>query len=266
MRAKTPGLTMHASPEQTCLFDARPQRVDRLLCLGLLGLAGIGLLMESFALLIDDDWLFGLHSIISLDYSQNLPQWYYTILLIAGAVLSGLAFTLDRDAAPNRKRWIVLASFCVILALSEFADLGDIARDVFRVVSQPEFYETLLHHHPQLAWAGSAFIVLLLLLAIPDIFAGLRGLVRLSGPTRSRLVLAAGVLIAAPHIDKLSVPKTQTSPTIIAELARLASPGFDIIESSAMILGASLIVSAVVCELFEHSSSSARRRLSIRFS
>lgn len=218
---------------------------------GLLLLLGIG--AESLAILLDDDWLFGLFPIVSLQYSQNLPTWALTMLFAAAGSLAGLLYAIDRAQGRPSVRWLGLGGAMLGASLETFADMGTGMgagmMGLLRAVLGPAALADLLLRHPFVAMFALGLAAVLGGCVLVVGYRSLKAWWSLPPASRRCLALGVAVLAAAPWIEARSLPlgalsADETLPSSLAVWIALA-------QSALKLLGAYLVCLALIRLLAE---------------
>ena len=159
-------------------------RLTRLLILIMLMLIGLAAIRLFLIYGLDMDLGHGLASKVDLDWENNLPTYFSTIILLIAAVLLGLIYRHHRDKAlPETPRWRLLAAIFLLLSIDE-ASSG---------------HELLITPLREMFQLSGLFYFSWVIIAVPVVFVlgalYLRFLVRLPATTRNQFLLAAALYL-----------------------------------------------------------------------
>lgn len=119
------GAAMHEPPliRPTVLFALEPRQLVRLLTAGMVVVVALGACTIVLRAL-GHDYVFGLLDKFDLDQEMNIPTWYSSFLLLAGAALCATVALAERRAGERFARhWTGLAIIFLLLSIDEIASI-----------------------------------------------------------------------------------------------------------------------------------------------
>jgi hypothetical protein len=145
-------------------------------------------LVKSFNVAWGNDYIFGLLRLLWVDQEGNLPTWFSSTLLLAGAILAIIIAKTTRDDGRPHVSWHLVAGLLLVLAIDEVAGMHEILASYSRRAGGFGFFP---ENGLTFGWV---------LLAMPPVIVvcwlAARFFRTLAGPVRNRLGAGLAIFLA----------------------------------------------------------------------